>query len=74
MKSNGPQGKSLSDIGLTKALFVSPDPVAVDTASVKFFSQVQDTNLNDVQYLAMGEKQKVGTMNIDKINMKKIKL
>ena len=74
MKSNGPQGKSLSDIVLTKALFVSPDPVAVDTASVKFFSQVQDTNLNDVQYLAMGEKQKVGTMNIDKINMKKIKL
>lgn len=74
MKTNGPQGKSLADVALTKALFISPDMVAVDTAAIKFFSQVQEMNLADVQYLAMAQKQKVGTMNLDKLNIKRVKM
>lgn len=74
MKTNGPQGKSLSDVALTKALFLSPDMVAVDTAAIRFFSQVQEMNIDDVQYLSMGEKQHVGTMNLDKLNIKRVKL
>ena|ERR1035437_82051 len=74
MKSNGPQGKTEADVVMLKSLIVSPDFVAVDTASMKLFSQVQPTNIKDVRYIALAEKLKVGTQDLDKLNMKKIKL
>jgi len=74
MKSNGPQGKSLTDVVKLKSLLVSPDFVAVDTASMKLFSQVQPTDMKDVRYIALAEKNKVGTQNLDKLNVKRIKL
>lgn len=33
MKTNGPRGRSASDVVLAKGLFISPDIVAVDTAA-----------------------------------------
>lgn len=74
MKSNGPQGKSESDVVLLKSLIVSPDFVAADTASMKLFSQVQPTDIKDVRYIALAEKLKVGTQNLEKLNVKRIKL
>lgn len=74
MKSNGPQGKSESDVVLLKSLIVSPDYVAADTAAMKMFSQVQPTDIKDVRYIDMAEKLKVGTQNLDKLNVKRIKL
>ncbi len=74
MKSNGPQGKSEADVVLLKSLLVSPDYVAVDTASMKMFSQVQPTDMKDVRYIGLAEKLHVGTQNLEKLNVKKIKL
>ncbi len=74
MKSNGPQGKSESDVVLLKSLIISPDYVAVDTAAMKMFSQVQPTDIKDVRYISLAEKLHVGTQDLDKLNMKKIKL
>lgn len=74
MKSNGPQGKSESDAVLSKSLIVSPNFVAADTAAMKFFSQVQPTNIADVKHIAMAEKLHVGTQNLEKLSIKRIKL
>ena len=74
LKTNGPRGRSASDVVLAKGLFVSPDIVAVDTAAAKFFNQVREMPLDTVGHLAKGEALKVGTMNLDKLNVKRIKL
>lgn len=74
MKSNGPQGKSESDVVKLKSLLVSPDFVAVDTAAIKLFSQVQHTDIKDVRYIDLAEKNKVGIQNLEKLNVKRIKL
>lgn len=74
MKSNGPQGKSEADVVMLKSLIVSPNYVAADTASMKLFSQVQPTDINDVRHIALAEKLNLGSQNIDKLNVKRIKL
>jgi uncharacterized protein (DUF362 family) len=74
MKSNGPQGKSESDVVKLKSLLVSPDYVAVDTAAMKLFSQVQPTDLKDVRYIELAEKNRVGTQHLENLNVKRIKL
>ena len=74
MKTNGPRGRSESDVVLTKGLFISKDIVAVDTAAAKFFNQVRDMPLETVSHLANGEALKIGTMDLDKLNIKRIKI
>jgi uncharacterized protein (DUF362 family) len=74
MKTNGPRGKSSADVVQTKGLFMSQDMVAVDTAATKFFNQVREMPLEDVKYLANGEALKLGTMDIDSLNVKRIKM
>lgn len=74
MKSNGPQGKSDTDVVKLKSLLVSSDYVAVDTAAMKLYSQVQPTDLKDVRYIALAEKNRVGTQDLEKLNVKRIKL
>jgi uncharacterized protein (DUF362 family) len=71
---NGPQGRSASDASELKALIVSPDVVAADTAAVGLFNQVGKMELEQVKYIANGEKLKVGTRKIDSLNVKRIKL
>lgn len=73
-ETNGPRGRSASDVVLAKGLFISPDIVAVDTAAAKFFNQVREMPLDTVGHLANGEALKIGTMNIDKLNVKRIKM
>lgn len=74
MKTNGPRGRSASDVVLTKGLFVSQDIVAVDTAAAKFFNQVREMPLDTVGHLANGQALNIGTMNLDKLNIKRIKI
>jgi uncharacterized protein (DUF362 family) len=74
MKSNGPQGKSEADVVMLKSLIMSPDFVAADTAAMKLFSQVQPTDMKDVRYIGLAERLKVGTQNLERLNVKRIKL
>ncbi|MDR1594056.1 MAG: DUF362 domain-containing protein [Prevotellaceae bacterium] len=74
MKSNGPQGRSTADVVDTKSLFVSKDIVAVDTAAAKFFGQIRKMPLENVGHLANGQTLGIGTMDLDKLNIKRIKI
>ncbi|MDR1121758.1 MAG: DUF362 domain-containing protein [Dysgonamonadaceae bacterium] len=74
MKTNGPQGRSDTDVMLTKGLFISQDIVAVDTAAAKFFNQVREMPLEKVGHLANGQELKLGTMAIEQLNVKRIKI
>lgn len=73
MKTNGPRGLNASDVELTKALFMSTDPVAVDTAATKFFGQFVNMPLDNVKYLPMGETHKLGTMNVGDLSQERFK-
>jgi hypothetical protein len=48
--------------------------VAADTAAMKMFTQVQPTELKDVRYIALAEKLNVGTQDLEKLNVKRIKM
>ena len=74
MKTNGPRGKSEADVVLAKVVFMSPDIVAVDTAATKFFNQVEKMPLEVVGHLAKGEELKIGTMDINRLKVKRIKI
>lgn len=74
MKTNGPRGRNADDVELTKALFMSTDPVAVDTAATKFFGQFTNMKLEDVKYLPFGEALKLGTMDLDALTQQRFKL
>ena len=73
--TNGPQGRSASDVVLTKALFASPDIVAVDTAAGKFFTQVNTgIRFEDIEHIPDGQKLGLGTMDLESINIKRVRL
>lgn len=74
IKTNGPRGKSEADVVLSKGLFISQDIVAVDTAATSFFNQVRDMPLESVGHIAKAQALNLGTMDIDKLNVKKIKM
>ena len=74
MKTSGPRGRSLSDVVLSKGLFVSQDIVAVDTAAANFFNQVREMPLENVTHLSKGQELSVGTMNLDNLNIKRIRI
>lgn len=74
MTQNGPKGKTLDDIQLAKALFISPDIVAADTAAIKFFSQYRETNLATVGHIALGQANRAGTSDLSKLKIERIKL
>ncbi|MDR1958572.1 MAG: DUF362 domain-containing protein [Planctomycetaceae bacterium] len=74
MQANGPKGKSLEDAVVTKALFMSRDIVAVDTAAVKFFNQVKEMPLSNVAHIAKASEHKLGTMNLESLNVKRIRV
>jgi uncharacterized protein (DUF362 family) len=74
IKSNGPQGRSESDVALAKGLFISTDSVAVDTAAIKFYSQISAMELSSVEHVGKAETLKLGTTKIEGLNVKRIKL
>lgn len=75
LATNGPQGRSAADVVLTKALFASTDIVAVDTAAGKFFTQVnKNIRFEDIEHIPDAQALGLGTMDLDKLNVKRIKL
>lgn len=74
VKTNGPQGRSTADVVNPKGLFISQDIVAVDTAAAKFFGQIREMPLDHVKHLSAGQTLRLGTMNIDNLNIKRIKI
>ncbi|MDD3078388.1 MAG: DUF362 domain-containing protein [Paludibacter sp.] len=74
MKTNGPRGKSDADVVLSKGLFISQDIVAVDTAATSFFNQVRKMPLESVEHIAKAQELNLGTMSLDKLRVKKIKM
>jgi len=72
MKSNGPRGKSEADAVIVKALFVSTDFVAVDTAATKLAERFTNVPVSDVEHITLGESMKLGTTNLDTLNIKRI--
>lgn len=74
MKANGPQSRSEADVVMPKGLFISTDPVAVDTAAVRFFNQVREMAVESAGYLACGQELELGTTDLDSLNIKRIKM
>lgn len=73
MTQNGPKGKTLDDVQTPKAIFMSPDIVAVDTAACKFLSQFSKmVNMDVVGHIGLGEKHNLGTTDLDSLNVVKI--
>ena len=74
MHQNGPQGKSAADVATVKSLIASTDIVAVDRAALNFFNQVKKLDLDAVGHIGKGEAHKLGTTNLDKLEIKRIKI
>ena len=74
MKSNGPRGKSENDVVMPKVLFASTDIVAIDTAATAMFNQIVPMPLEDVKYIGYGAEMNLGTTELAKLNVKRIKL
>lgn len=74
MTKNGPQGRSISDTSTLKTIIVSPDMVAADTAAIGLFNQVEKMDIKEVGHIAKGENHKLGTQNLDKLDIKRIRL
>jgi uncharacterized protein (DUF362 family) len=73
MTQNGPKGKSIDDVQTPKAIFMSTDIIAVDTAACKFFTQFNDkVDLDVVSHIKMGENLNIGTTNLDSLNVIKL--
>jgi len=74
MRQGGPQGRSVNDTSVLKALIASTDIVAADTAAVGLFNQVEAMDINTVTHIAKGEEFNLGTQNLDNLNVKRIRL
>ena len=74
MFQNGPQGKSAADVATVKTLLASKDIVAIDTAALQFFNQVKKLDLEAVTHITKGQDLKLGTTDLQKINIKRIKI
>ena len=74
MFQNGPQGRSLSDVATLKSLIVSPNIVAIDTAALSLFNQVKKLDLAAASHIGRGEANHLGTTDLKKLNIKRIKL
>lgn len=68
MKANGPRGVSVDDVVMMKAQLLSTDIVAVDAAAAKLFGMKPE----DVGYIQIASDMKVGRMDLDKLNIKRI--
>ncbi len=74
MKSNGPKGKSEADVVTLKALVMSTDIVAADTAALKYFNQAEPMEMAAVSHIQKAEALGVGTTDLDKLKISRIKV
>jgi uncharacterized protein (DUF362 family) len=71
---NGPQGRTTADTALLKTLIVSPNIIAADAASIKLFNQVEKMDVSEVGHIGKGEALKLGTQNLEKLKIERIKM
>ena len=71
---NGPQGRSEADVATIKSLIASTDIIAADTAAVHLFNQVKELDLDAVGHIGKGEALKLGTTNLDNLEISRIRL
>lgn len=74
MKTSGPRGRSLSDVVVSKGLFISQDIIAADTAAANFFNQAREMPLEKVTHIAKGEELGIGTMKLDNLNIRRVRI
>jgi len=74
MTQNGPKGKTTNDVVLAKAMFISSDIVAADTAALKFFNQFREMKMEDVSHIGKAAKFNIGTTDLDSIKVERIKI
>ena len=74
MRKNGPKGTSAGDVSVLKTLIASSDIVAADTAAINFFNQVETMPIESVTYIAKAHALKVGTSDLSKLNIARIKV
>jgi uncharacterized protein (DUF362 family) len=70
MKRNGPRGISKEDVLTLKSQIISSDIVAADAAAAKLFN----SNPEDIDYIRIAHEMKIGNMNLDRLNINRIKL
>lgn len=68
--NNGPQQAKPEDVVVRKSLLLSRDIVAVDAASAKLFG----SDPVKTRYIRLAHDLGIGTMNLEKLNIKKITL
>jgi uncharacterized protein (DUF362 family) len=68
MKTNGPRGVSVDDVVTMKTLLISTDIVAADAAAAKLFG----TKPEEVRHIRIAAEMKVGRIDLDKLNIKRI--
>ncbi len=74
MKANGPRGRSEADAVVVKALIASPDIVAADTASTKLAERFTNVKVADVGHIQAAEELKLGTTDVDSLNVRRVKV
>jgi uncharacterized protein (DUF362 family) len=70
MVKHGPQGVSKEDIVQMKSQILTTDWVAGDTAAAKLLG----VDVEKVEYIPIAHKMGLGTMNLESLNIKKIKI
>jgi uncharacterized protein (DUF362 family) len=70
MVRNGPRGKSADDLVVMRTLLVSTDIVAIDAAGAKLLNHQP----SDVRHVAIAAKMKLGTMDLEQVDIRRFKL
>ena len=70
MKQNGPKGKSPDDVIMMKTQLISTDMVAIDAAAAKLFG----SNPEDIPYITYAANMKLGRMDLEHLNIKRMKM
>lgn len=68
LRRNGPRGVSVEDVSLMKAQLISADIVAADAAAAKMFGM----DPSEISHITLAAKQGVGSMALDRLNIKRI--
>ncbi len=68
MKSNGPRGISVEDVVMMKSMLFSADIVTADAAGAKLFGVKPE----DVRHIQIAAEMKVGKIDLEKLNIKRI--
>lgn len=70
LKQNGPRGVSKNDVLTMKSQIISTDIVAADSAAAKLFGIEPD----EIPYLVYADKMKIGSMDLSKLSINRIKM